>query len=239
LLVFFNRQYLMAIRDIKQLLKKGIDAYKQKRYDEALGFFSDIESRNRELPENHYYLGLCYTSLQEYTKAAPFFAKVISARKNPFHVLQANMISGYIYTILNEFQKAEEHFNSLLKMNFENAQINAALGYICNKRKQYEKSEFYLKKALTLDGANANANNSLGYNYLEWGKNIEQAGRFIKKALEQDENNPAYLDSMGWWYYLLGKFNLSRKYLTRAWSFDSKNQIIKEHLDTVRKRGTK
>ena len=52
----------------------------------------------------------------------------------------------------------------------------------------------------------AGPNNDLGYLYAEQGKNLEKAESMIRKALGQDPENAAYLDSMGWVLFKRGKF---------------------------------
>ncbi|MEM0895282.1 MAG: tetratricopeptide repeat protein [Verrucomicrobiota bacterium] len=46
--------------------------------------------------------------------------------------------------------------------------------------------------------------NQLGYLWLEQGKNIDQAGINIQRALELEPDRPEYLDSLGWYHHLKG-----------------------------------
>ena len=51
----------------------------------------------------------------------------------------------------------------------------------------------------------AGVNNDLGYLYAEQGKNLEKAEAMIRKALEEESSNSAYLDSLGWVLFKRGK----------------------------------
>ena len=51
----------------------------------------------------------------------------------------------------------------------------------------------------------AGVNNDLGYLYAEQGKNLEKAEAMIRKAVEQEPDNFAYLDSLGWVLFKRGK----------------------------------
>ena len=212
----------------------GIYAYKNKDYGKAHKRFKEIEKENQELPENHYFLGLTLTKLNKYSDAIKYFSMVIKSGKNPFHILQSNMILGYIHTIISKYDQAEKYFHNLLVTNYENPQIYSILGFIYNKKKDFAQAEYYLQKALNLDSDNTNALNSMGYNYIEWDKNIDNALDNIKKAVDKDPNNPAYLDSLGWAYFTIGKLNLAKKYLDKAYTLNRKNIIIKQHLDVVK-----
>ena len=55
--------------------------------------------------------------------------------------------------------------------------------------------------------------NNLGYMWLEQGKNLDQAGEFIRKANELEPRNPVYLDSLGWFHYLKGNYQEALKTL--------------------------
>jgi tetratricopeptide (TPR) repeat protein len=57
--------------------------------------------------------------------------------------------------------------------------------------------------------------NSLGYTLLEMGK-ADEAAAHIEKALAQDPDNPAYLDSMGWLQYRSGNYARALAYLNLA-----------------------
>ncbi|MBI5865043.1 MAG: tetratricopeptide repeat protein, partial [Planctomycetes bacterium] len=55
--------------------------------------------------------------------------------------------------------------------------------------------------------ASPGLNNDLGYTWLELGMNYEQAFRMIRRAVAADPLRAAYLDSLGWAHYKLGRFD--------------------------------
>lgn len=59
-------------------------------------------------------------------------------------------------------------------------------------------------------------NNDLGYLYADQGKNLEQAEKMIKKAIASEPDNGAYLDSMGWVLFKLGKAAEALPFLEKA-----------------------
>ena len=58
--------------------------------------------------------------------------------------------------------------------------------------------------------------NYLGYMLVDHNLRVDEATQMIKKALEGDPENGAYLDSLGWAYYQQGKFEEAEGLLTRA-----------------------
>jgi len=94
-------------------------------------------------------------------------------------------------------------------------------------------ARFNLYRAIHIDQKNANAHNSLGYIFAEKGINLEEALSECKKAVSMDKTNPAYLDSLGWVNFKLGKMTQAKSYLKRALKMAPTNEEIKNHLKFV------
>jgi len=76
-------------------------------------------------------------------------------------------------------------------------------------------------------------NNDLGYLYADQGKNLEKAEEMIRKAVAEDPENYAYLDSLGWVLFKRGKVEEAKGHLEKA-SADSKaDTTIPDHLGDV------
>jgi tetratricopeptide (TPR) repeat protein len=68
--------------------------------------------------------------------------------------------------------------------------------------------------------------------YAEVGKHLDEAKAHVLKALAQDPNNGAYLDSMGWVYYKKGDLPHALEYLKKAAELE-RDAVIAEHLGDV------
>jgi tetratricopeptide (TPR) repeat protein len=62
------------------------------------------------------------------------------------------------------------------------------------------------------------------------GVKLDEALTLIKKALELDPSNGAYLDSLGWAYYRLGKYDLAEENLTKASQRIQTDPTVQDHL---------
>jgi len=93
------------------------------------------------------------------------------------------------------------------------------------------RAEEQLQQMLKADSSDALVNNNLGYLWAEQGKNLEEAERLIRKAIEltreqsrgaasaeQEESgeNAEYLDSLGWVLFRRGQVQEARRWLERA-----------------------
>jgi len=83
---------------------------------------------------------------------------------------------------------------------------------------------------LRLDPGYAPALNYLGYMSAERGENLEEAIDMVDRALAQEPDNGAYVDSVGWAHFQLGHYDRARGLLERAARLLRDNPIISEHL---------
>ena len=64
-----------------------------------------------------------------------------------------------------------------------------------------EPAEAEFRKVLASNPEHSGALNYLGYMLVDHKLRVDEATLMIKKALEGDPENGAYLDSLGWAYY--------------------------------------
>ena len=64
---------------------------------------------------------------------------------------------------------------------------------------------------------------------------LDEALVLIEKALSQEPNNAAYLDSLGWVYYKKKDYKKAYKYITKAVEIMPEEKELQEHLDAVKK----
>jgi len=218
---------------VNATLKNAIRLYRGKRYSAALKELHELDEEPGALPELAYYLGLCYTQLQQYEEALIYLEQVVTSESDLVHIYQSRMILSYIYTITGRYRLARFELDSLVESGYESAQVYAAYGFVCHETGKFEDAVDYLQQAITIDPENANALNSLGYILADKGQNLRYALKLCKQAVALDDTNAAYLDSLGWVHYKLGDFEEARSYLRRALSASSGDREIAAHLREV------
>jgi len=107
------------------------------------------------------------------------------------------------------------------------------LGLIYERQKKYDLAEEQFKKVLMANPLNAAAANYLGYMLADRGVRLEESVKYIQKALELEPNNGAYLDSLGWAYFKMNRFDLAESHLAKAARLISSDPTIQEHLGHV------
>ena len=107
------------------------------------------------------------------------------------------------------------------------------LGSVYERQKKYDLAEEEFKKVLSVNPLNAAAANYLGYLLADRGVRLEESVEYIQKALQVEPNNGAYLDSLGWAYYKMKRFDLAQPPLEKAARLVSNDPTILEHLGHV------
>jgi Tfp pilus assembly protein PilF len=91
---------------------------------------------------------------------------------------------------------------------------------------------------LATDPQNAAVLNYLGYMLADRGAKLDEALIMVKKAVELEPANGAYLDSLGWAYFKLGKFEQAEDNLTKASQHMGADPTVQQHLgDLYQKTG--
>ena len=104
---------------------------------------------------------------------------------------------------------------------------------IFERQKKYEQAEQTFKKVLAADPLNASASNYLGYMLADEGVRLEESVKYIQKALELEPNNGAYLDSLGWAYFKMSRYDLAETPLEKAAALIQNDPTIHEHLGNL------
>jgi tetratricopeptide (TPR) repeat protein len=127
----------------------------------------------------------------------------------------------------NEAQNAEADF---LKPRFY-----VEYGAAAQEAGLYDKAAELFHKAIAMDPANAaEPYNYLGYMWAEQNSHLDEAEDAIKRALQLDPENGAYLDSMAWVEYRQGKYDQALENLKRAIeNLPREDAVVFEHLGDV------
>jgi predicted Zn-dependent protease len=101
------------------------------------------------------------------------------------------------------------------------------------------RSEQMLSAVLKLDPTYAGAANDLGYYWADASTNLPQAEALVRQAIASEPHNAAFLDSLGWVLYKLGRYGEANGYLqTAATPRDSADPVVLNHLgDTLYRLG--
>jgi tetratricopeptide (TPR) repeat protein len=141
-----------------------------------------------------------------------------------------------VYLQAKRFEAAEQSIQKALDLSPNPEDQEFALfvqGSIYERQKKYDQAEQTFKKVLSVDPLNSSASNYLGYMLADRGIRLEESVKYIQKALELEPDNAAYLDSLGWAYFKMGRYDLAENPLEKAASKIQDDPTIHEHLGNL------
>ncbi len=106
-------------------------------------------------------------------------------------------------------------------------------GVALEKLDRRPESLVIMEKIVEMAPDHADALNFLGYSLAENGKDLDRAFKLIRKALEQQPDNPYFLDSLAWAYHMKGEKKLAWEEIQRCMAQHVNDAIIWEHYGDI------
>ncbi len=103
-------------------------------------------------------------------------------------------------------------------------------GIAYERNKEWPKAEADFKKALVLRPDQPQVLNYLGYSWVDQGINLGPALEMIEKAVEAAPNDGYIIDSLGWAFYRLGRYDEAVEQLEKAVQLRPNDPEINDHL---------
>jgi len=141
-----------------------------------------------------------------------------------------------MYTRLKKWKDAEDALSNADRLSIKADDKQAVLflrASAYERQKKYDAAEEVFRKILTTDPTNAMVLNYLGYMLADRGVRVEEALGYIKKAVDQEPQNGAYLDSLGWAYFKLNNMELAEENLRKASEHIPNDPTVHQHLGDV------
>jgi len=146
-----------------------------------------------------------------------------------------------MYTRLKRWSDAEEALNKTEQLSTKSEDkenVYFLRGSTYEREKKYDAAEAEFRKILAVNPQNAPTLNYLGYMNADRDVRLEESLNYIKQAVSLEPTNGAYLDSLGWAYFKVGKFDLAEENLTKASLRMESDPTVQDHLgDLYQKTG--
>ncbi|KAB2871257.1 MAG: tetratricopeptide repeat protein [Bauldia sp.] len=213
---------LMALGDlllVSEHCADAIDIYGRISQASRLRRNADIQS------------GICLDVLDRTDEAATLIKRVIDASPSD---LEAVVALGNIYRGRDRFAEAAEIYSRGIATIATPTQADWRIFYFrgvaLERSKQWKEAEADLKKALELNPNQPQVLNYLGYSWVDFGQDLDEGLKMIKAAVDQRPNDGYIVDSLGWAYYRLGRYQEAVEQLERAVELKPEDPVINDHL---------
>ena len=224
-------------KDRRNLLMLGQFQLQAKQLDDSLQTVDAILKQDPNDPGALRWKCFALGELKRYDEAVKLARDVL--KKAPEDA-DFNRTLGSILMKAERDQDAIAFYRELLKQypaNNELAKVaHSGLSIIYVNADDYANGEKELEQLLRKSPDDIGVNNDLGYLYADQGKRLEEAESMVRKAVTEEPDNSAYLDSLGWVLFKRGKAEEALRYLEKAIAIARRNGpdgTLYDHLGDV------
>jgi tetratricopeptide (TPR) repeat protein len=232
----FVRLYLeyalvLAPKNDALLLQLGVVADQQKQTEEAIGFFKQISPDSPMKRVAEMQVGLDLADLGRHDEAIEHLKALLAQDPDD---MKAYLALGGVYAAKEDYRSAAELYDKAVSHipnpSADDWTIFYRRGIAYERLKEWPKAEPNFKEALKLSPDQPQVLNYLGYSWIDMDINLEDGLKMIRKAVDQRPSDGYIVDSLGWAYYKLGRYQDALVQLQRAVSLKPEDPVLNDHL---------
>ncbi len=226
----FKQVTRMAGWNVQAWVRLGGLYFDNRKYDEAAKV---MEEAIQLFPDDftvNLILGLSLAQSNRNSEAKPYLKKAVELNPTDLNALSAY---GFTLSQLKENDEAVKYLNKALKISPDDVNLLGTLGLIYDGLENWEACDSTYEKALRIDSENALVNNNYAYSLSERGIKLDKALKMAEIAIKAEPLNSSYLDTIGWVYFKLGKYEKAKEYIEKAIKVGGESSVMLEHLGDI------
>jgi tetratricopeptide (TPR) repeat protein len=141
----------------------------------------------------------------------------------------AHLALSEIYAATRQFREAERVLQRAASRFPADLTLGFQLGSVLERDRRYAEAERAFRDVLKKDPLHAGALNYLGYMLADRGQRLDESIALVKRALQVEPYNGAYLDSLGWAYFKANRLDQAEEPLRRAADQRVRDSAVQEH----------
>lgn len=247
------KKYDLAISTFKSLLSHapnndkilyylGAIYQETSRYEDAIEHFTLIAPESGLYQDSSVQIAQMLSALaknelddkkkkEDQLRFISFVDKKIS-ENSPLSV-ELSVIKASYYEAENQLSRSVAALEPVKSMKNFSENHKYYLASLYEKVAEYDKAQNLVLGIVNKNPKNAHAWNFLGYSLIERGKDMDKAYNYISKAIEISPNDGFIRDSLGWYYFKVGKVDKALDELLKAIKIEPKDVSIQKHLAIV------
>ncbi|TIR42392.1 MAG: tetratricopeptide repeat protein [Mesorhizobium sp.] len=226
-------QYALALRPDSDAALVQLAAVSEQLKDGegAIAFYRRIPDSSPLKALSELQLGLNLADLDRYDEAIAHLKALVEARPDDMRAYQA---LGGVYASKEDFRSAADLYDKAVAMlkapTRADWNIFYQRGIAYERLKEWPKAEPNFRKALELFPDQPQVLNYLGYSWVDMNINLEEGLQMIQKAVDLRPSDGYIVDSLGWAYFRLGRFEDAVREMERAVSLKPEDPVLNDHL---------
>jgi tetratricopeptide (TPR) repeat protein len=176
------------------------------------------------------YLSSAYLGKNKFEEAVQVLEPAVRAVPDDFRV---NFFLGIAYNRLNRQTDAVRVLEKARTIDPTNVDAAAQLALVYDGLKMHVESDSLYEAALRLRPENPLVLNNYAYSLAVRDVQLDRALSMSRQAVGLEPENPSYLDTIGWIYFRLGRYEEAEEYIARALTRGDANAEVLEHMGDV------
>ena len=176
-------------------------------------------------------LGLNLADLDRHDEAIAHLKAFVAAHPDD---MRAYLALGGVYSSKDDFRSAADLYDKAVAVlktpNAANWNIYYQRGIAYERLKEWPKAEPNFRKALELLPDQPQVLNYLGYSWVDMNMNLKEGLAMIQKAVDLRPSDGYIVDSLGWAYFRMGRFEDAVREMERAVSLKPEDPVLNDHL---------
>ncbi|UCI18610.1 tetratricopeptide repeat protein [Mesorhizobium sp. B2-1-8] len=176
-------------------------------------------------------LGLNLADLDRHDEAITHLKAFVEAHPND---MRAYLALGGVYSSKEDFRSAANLYDKAVEVlktpTAANWNIFYQRGIAYERLKEWPKAEPNFRKALELQPDQPQVLNYLGYSWVDMNTNLKEGLEMIQKAVDLRPSDGYIVDSLGWAYFRLGRFDDAVREMERAVALKPEDPVLNDHL---------
>jgi len=226
-------QYALALKpdsDVS-LLQLAAVAEQQENAVEAIDLYRRIPAGSPLKRAADLQLGLNLADLKKSDEAIEHLKKLLDEAPDD---MRAYLALGGVYASIQDYRAAADIYDKAVERlktpEKSDWNIFYQRGIAYERLKEWPKAEPNFREALKLMPDQPQVLNYLGYSWVDMDLNLEEGLAMIRKAVDLRPSDGYIVDSLGWAYYKLGRFDEAVTELERAVSLKPDDPVLNDHL---------
>ena len=226
-------QYALALKHDSDivLMQLASVAEQQERPEEAIQLYGRIPASSPMKRLAELQRGLNLADLKRHDEAIAQLTTLLDAAPDD---MRGYLALGGVYASKEEYRSAADVYDKAVARLGEPANENWNIfyqrGIAYERLKEWPKAEPNFRKALELYPNQPQVMNYLGYSWVDMNMNLDEGLEMINKAVDLRPSDGYIVNSLGWAYYRLGKFDDAVRELERAVSLKPDDPVLNDHL---------
>ncbi len=205
-------------------------------YESAIQDLKAAEMLDKENPEILYNIGISYCRMGLDRSAIEYFKKVLKLKQSFIDSLMVKKLLAYAMIRLKDYPESLDILQQVLQMLPSDTAALNMKGYCLEAQGRFDDALQVYANIIEHERDNYNAYNSIAYIVSKVGGDPAKALKYARIAYDANNNNPAYIDTMGYVYLKMGNDDLARQYFTRALEKAPLSEEIKNHIIECEKK---